>query len=240
MPVSVDIVLPCYNPNDTWPDELLSFDASVKEICSCRYIVVNDGSPGNKVFEQVAFLQEKNIPVRLISYEKNRGKGYALRQGVSVADAEFIVYTDIDFPFTNKSTADLVQELITGSVDVVAGYRDRSYYQKKMSGFRKLLSKAFRFFIKDVLNMKLSDTQCGLKGFNKKGREKFLQTRIDRYLFDFEFIYLCGKDSALSMKPQPVRLKDSVVFSKMKLKVLIQESMNLLSVLLFRRTSPGS
>lgn len=235
MPVLVDIVLPCYNPNATWHEELLDFNEFIKKHYDVNYIVVNDGSSVGNIQEQIAILKEKNLCVSYISYTKNMGKGYALREGVKVATSDYIIYTDIDFPFTNESTAAVMDILVKSKADVVAGYRDQLYYQKKMSGFRKLLSKAFRFFMRAILKMKVSDTQCGLKGFNKRGKEKFLATKINRYLFDFEFIYLSGKDTTVKIEAVPVQLKDNVVFSKMKFKILVQESFNLLSVLLFRK-----
>lgn len=236
MPVPVDIVLPCYNPNDTWPMELISFNDFIKDLYAVHYIVVNDGSSSDKIPRQIELLKQNSISVQYISYEKNKGKGYALRKGVSVSSNKFVAYTDIDFPFTNQSTSDLLSSLVSGNCDVAAGYRDELYYQKKMSGFRKLLSKAFRFFIKDILKVKISDTQCGLKGFNSKGKEKFLATKIKRYLFDFEFIFLSSKDKKIKIDPVKVELKDNVVFSKMRLKIIIQEFFNLLYVLILRRT----
>ncbi len=231
MPFTVDIVLPCFNPNDTWHRELLMFYETGKKYYLLNFIVVNDGSTNTQVSSQIEALKSKEVPVTYIEYPVNKGKGYALRQGVAKSSAEFVVCTDIDFPFTTQSMLDLMEALCEKTYDVVAGYRNEVYYQNKMSGFRKLLSKAFRFFIKRVLRMTISDTQCGLKGFNAVGKKKFLQTSINRYLFDFEFIYTCSHDSSLKIKPVRVELKDNVVFSKMKLKVLLQESFNLFYVL---------
>ncbi len=235
MPVSLDIILPCYNPNDRWHHELLNFHETIKELYTVNYIVVNDGSVYGTISAQVEFLQKNNVSLDFISYDKNMGKGFALRRGVSVAMNEYMVYTDIDFPFTNKSAIDLIHLLVKNDHDVVAGFRDESYYRNKMSGFRRLLSKAFRTFIKNVLKLPVTDTQCGLKGFNRKGREKFLQTRINRYLFDFEFVYNCCKDKEIRIGTVAVNLKQDVVFSKMKIKILLQESVNLFYILFIRK-----
>jgi hypothetical protein len=175
-----------------------------------------------------------DIPFTLISYDKNMGKGYALRRGVKAASAPLVMYTDIDFPFTDYSTHSLIGDLVNQQNDIVAGYRDEKYYLNKMSGFRRFLSKGFRFFIRSIIRLKITDTQCGLKGFNARGREIFLKTKTNRYLFDFEFIYLAGKNKAIKINPIPVRLKDNVVFRKMKLKILLQEAFNLLLILMFR------
>jgi glycosyltransferase involved in cell wall biosynthesis len=236
MSLAVDIVLPCYNPNETWHEELCAFYDFIRPFYAVNFIVVNDGSISGDPRAQVNTIREKGVPVSFISYSKNRGKGYALRQGVAASSAQFILYTDIDFPFTNDSMKEVLSTLTSGESNIVAGFRNDNYYEKNISAFRIQLSKTFRFFISDILRMPVTDTQCGLKGFDKKGKEKFLQTSINRYLFDFEFIYTAVKSDHLSISAVPVRLKENVVFSKMRFKILAQESINLLSVLVFSRT----
>lgn len=235
MPVSVDIVLPCFNPNSSWHSELISFYETAKKLYNLKFIVVNDGSVLGNLSQQISVLRQHQVPLVFIDNKINKGKGFALRHGVSRSDSDFIVCTDIDFPFTTQSTLKLIGALVQGNHDVVAGYREEDYYKNKMSGFRRILSKAFRFFIKSILNMPVSDTQCGLKGFNRIGKEVFLSTRINRYLFDFEFIYTACKSKKVRINPLSVQLKEDIVFSKMKLKILLQESLNLLYVLIFRK-----
>jgi glycosyltransferase involved in cell wall biosynthesis len=207
----------------------------VKDRYALNFILVNDGSGPNQLEGQLQHLREKGVSIHYIAYKKNKGKGYALRQGIRSASHAFIIYTDVDFPFTDQSTLEVIDTLTTGDCDIVAGYRDENYYQKTMSAFRKQLSRAFRFFIRRILNMSVTDTQCGLKGFNQKGRAKFLATTINRYLFDFEFIYTSGKDKELVIKTVQVQLKNNIVFSKMKFKILVQEIFNLLRVLIFKK-----
>ncbi len=237
MSKTIDIVLPCYNPNSSWTQELIGFYRfSEGAAYQLNFIIVNDGSSGDSVAAHIALLKSNNIPLKYISYSVNKGKGYALREGVRSSEADFIAYTDIDFPFTNVSTARVLETLVSGQCDVVAGYREQAYYQNKMSGFRKYLSRMFRFFLKRFLKLPVTDTQCGLKAFNRTGREKFLSTKINRYLFDFEFIYTACKDPRIRIQTVPVVLKENVVFSKMRFKILLQESLNLLSILFFRRS----
>jgi len=230
---TIDIVLPCYNPQPKWYTELLHFHERAKENYTIRYILVNDGSVNAELEKALPVLKSEGIDVTYISYPENKGKGYALRQGVKASKNEYVIYTDIDFPFTNNSVMDVIDKILGGGSDVVAGNRDAMYYRNKMSFFRKLLSKSFRFILKHLLRMKVTDTQCGLKAFNAKGKEEFLKTRINRYLFDFEFIYRCGKNNSIRITPEAVELKPNVEFSKMKLKILVQETFNLFKVILF-------
>ena len=231
MPLQVDILLPCYAPNERWHLELKEFYEVARKKFELQFIIVNDGSRSDRLLTQIEDIKQAGIPLIFHSYEQNRGKGFALRTGVATSQAKFIIYTDIDFPFTTESTLALIETLVAGNVDVVAGYRSQAYYLSKMSFFRKVLSRSFRFFLKRILRMPVSDTQCGLKGFNTNGKEIFLSTTIDRYLFDFEFIFQCSRKKSIILKTVPVQLKDNVVFSNMKLKILLQESLNLLKVL---------
>lgn len=233
---TIDVVLPCFNPGKHWYIELVDFYSQIKEQYQINFILVNDGSDPASLSDQVNYLNGLNITINYISYSKNMGKGYALRQGVLGSKSNFIVYTDIDFPFTNQSTINLINTLVNGEFDVVAGYRDENYYLKSMTFYRKLLSRTFRYFIKNVLRMPVTDTQCGLKGFNEKGKVKFLETTINRYLFDFEFIYASGKDLSIKLGTVQVQLKDGVTFSKIRVKILLQELLNLIWVLIFKKT----
>lgn len=230
--------MPCYNPGDRWQEELFAFYTATSHLYTLHFIIVNDGSRNTaNIQEQITLIKNRGISVLLISYEKNMGKGYALRQGVAAAGSPLVLYTDIDFPFTDESTLRVLLNLADESCDIAVGYRADNYYQKTMSFYRKVLSKSFRFFIRRILGMEVTDTQCGLKGFNQKGKEKFLATTINRYLFDFEFIYTSGRDHSLKLKTVEVKLKENVMFSKMRPKILLQEMFNLSKVLLFRKRS---
>lgn len=227
----IDFILPCYNAGENWQNQLLNFYGEANKFFVIHFILVNDGSTGNEIEKQIQFIQSKNISINLISYPTNMGKGYALRQGVEASKAEYIVYTDVDFPFTDQSLLDVMNELVKNQADVIAGFRNENYYENKMSWFRKMLSKSFRFFLKNILRIPVSDTQCGLKGFNKKGREIFLSTKTNRYLFDFEFIYKACRNKNIRIQPIQVQLKDNVVFRKMKLNILLREFLNLILIL---------
>ena len=227
----VDIVLPCFNPGSSWHKELLSFYDLAKNKYDLNFVLVNDGSQVHTLEKQLAELQDANIPISYFHYTENKGKGFALRHGVEKSTAPYVVYTDVDFPFTNQSIVDLLDKLIQSNCDVVLGHRNNQYYQKKMSAFRKFLSRAFRVFLKSILHMPVTDTQCGLKGFNHVGKKAFLQTSINRYLFDFEFIYNICHNKQITFQTAEVQLKENVHFSKMRLKILLQETLNLMKVL---------
>ncbi len=227
-----DIVLPCYQPPENWWQALVAFNTFISPYYTIHYIVINDGGDTDVVEKALTELTARHISIELHRYDKNKGKGHALRTGVGHSKAPVTLYTDIDFPFTNESTKSVLDTIHANNADVVAGFRNQSYYSGTISPFRRLLSKTFRSFLTKVLKLPMADTQCGLKAFNANGRKRFLATTINRYLFDFEFIYNACRDKHCHLLTTEVTLKPDVVFRKMKLKILLQEGFNLIRVLI--------
>src|SRR5699024_330801 len=145
---------------------------SVKSIAektgaTIQLIIVNDGSFKNTEPEKNEFIRYSIQNFEWISYSEQRGKGYALRQGVSMATSELMIYTDIDFPYLESSFLSLYGILQQGH-DVVPGHRGKEYYSKTPF-LRKIISKFLRWTLKTFLRLPTDDSQCGIKGFNKKG-----------------------------------------------------------------------
>lgn len=233
---SLDIVLPCYNPSEEWETTIISTYNSIQDLLpntTISVVLVNDGSTKSVTKEKIELLRSSVPQTSIISYEQNKGKGYALRKGVEASTSELIIITDVDFPYQNQSFVDVFHSLCEGN-DVVLGYRNESYY-KKTPPFRKRLSKTFRNILTQLFNLKTTDTQCGIKGFNQKGKALFLQTTINRFLFDLEFVILISKQKNIQVNSINVALKEGVIFSKMRLYILITETLNL-TLLLIKRT----
>ncbi|MGB0917935.1 MAG: glycosyltransferase family 2 protein, partial [Flavobacteriales bacterium] len=176
-------------------------------------------------------LQE--IPeAKLIEYPKNRGKGYAVRMGVKSSEADIQIYTDVDFPYVEESIVEFYSFLSSGQADVVVASRGDSYYNS-LSTFRRILSKSLRWLNGLLFGLKIKDTQGGLKGFNAAGKEIFVQTKVNRYLFDLEFIQKLSK-TQLVLKPIDVELKPDIVLPSPSLMVLLKELHNFIRLLIWR------
>jgi len=229
----LSIVLPCFNPPKNWEKIVVQ---SINELESrtdkeIYLIIVNDGSTIRNIDNEFQYISSNLNRFTAINYGNNKGKGYALRQGVLKSETDLTIYTDIDFPYTIKSIEAMLTELEKGT-DVALGHRGNEYY-KKTPWFRKVISKTLRWFLKTFLRLPTDDSQCGIKGFNKIGKQAFLDTKIDRFLFDLEFIKLASKRK-MDCKTVTVTLKPNVIFSKVNMKILATESINFFKVL-FRK-----
>lgn len=225
---TLTIVLPCYNPSQGWESNVLEEYRLLKAVLPLEHIqliIMNDGSTVNVSVESISLFATEGVV--FIQRDVNYGKGFTLREGVQQALADKIIYTDIDFPYTHNSFLAVYNAL--KQADVAIGVRSEAYYAN-MPKARVYISKTLRFFIRKFLSIPTDDTQCGLKGFNIKGKDVFLQTKINRYLFDLEFVFLSAR-TQLSIAQVPVELKSGIVLSKMRGFILLGEGINFLRIL---------
>jgi glycosyltransferase involved in cell wall biosynthesis len=233
---TLDIILPCYNPRPGWGKSLSESITKIKLLLGEgvieSIILVNDGSIQKLNNDELSKLTSTQLEVKLIEYPDNKGKGYAVRKGVKSGTAHFQLYTDVDVPYVEESVKLFYDLLKEDEADVVLASRGDSYYNA-LSGFRRILSKSLRSLNGILFGLKISDTQGGLKAFNQKGREVFLQTQVNRYLFDLEFIQKASKTD-LRLKGLDVELKQDIVLPSPSLTILLKELGNFI-VLLFRK-----
>jgi glycosyltransferase involved in cell wall biosynthesis len=230
----LDIVLPCYRPPAGWVERILTvsrFLAQRENPISFRIILVNDGTPEGVSARELETLERELPQFLYLDLPENQGKGAALREGVARSEAPVCIFTDVDFPYTLASLEKIFFPLYNGDLDVAIGIKDASYYAHLPAG-RVRISRFLRWLARTFLRISISDTQCGLKGFNAKGRAIFLQTTIKRYLADLEFIFLVDRASEVKMKPFEVKLREGVIFSRVNLRILLTEGWNFFRVFL--------
>lgn len=221
------VILPLYNPSSNWVN---LFQQNIKALnvllpadVTVQYIIVYDGTPSPAVAASLDSICQSSTNISLITYPSNMGKGYALRQGVKMANTPYTLITDFDFPYKKNNIVDLVMELKKGS-DIVIGKRAKSYF-RQLPLKRKIISKACVLLNKLLLDLPLYDVQSGIKGFNEIGKEVFLQTTIDRFLIDTEFILRASK-KPLSIKEINIELEPYVGFSNFGMGVIKTELNN--------------
>ncbi len=198
-------------------------------------ILVKDGDDHHTGKEGVQHLAASIPNFKLIDYAANKGKGFAIRQGAVAATGSVIIYTDIDFPYSNESLYAIYTALNDEGYDVAVGIKNEDYY-KLVPPARRAISKGLRMLIRVFLRMPVTDTQCGLKGFRKEIRPLFLQTTINRYLFDLEFVRNCFRHKpTVKLKAVPIQLKEGVHFRNMNYRILLPEMLNFIK-LLFKKT----
>lgn len=228
MKKTVAIILPCYNPPRGWEHNLVVRFHKLEKLLESRFAlklyVVNDGSSIHVPTGEIEFIEEHIAAFSYFHYEKNKGKGAAIRRGFEEAVADYYVFTDVDFPYELEDMAHLTQVLFDSNADVVLGTRSEHYYEQAPL-VRKAISYSLKFLIKSILQLPTTDTQGGLKGFSEKGKQIVLATQINRYLFDLEMVKRAHLEK-LHIVSLPVRTRPGLVFTNMGISILRRELKN--------------
>ena len=203
---SISVIYPVYN-EETRLDRVFSdinkFDLNHKYIKK-EYIFVNDGST-DKSLSLIKKKIKKNKKIKVISYKKNMGKGYALKQGVNKAKSNWILTTDSDCSVSNFQLISWIKKkYINRNCNIYFGSRNHysSVVKKKVE--RKIIGIIFKIIIKFLFNITLSDTQCGFKLYRSKTAKKlFKEIVTNGYMHDIE-ICLIAKRMKLKIHDLPV------------------------------------
>ncbi len=220
------LVVPCYRPGVGWHrlfrERVEDLQQALPEVEIVPVLVV-DGISDELAPDQFKMLAKAFPDLRFFFLSRNCGKGFALRYGVRHVEADYYLYTDVDFPFELSSMAAVVRCLMQpGGPDVVAGAKAANHYGK-VPWERALISRLLRAGIRLLFRLPHSDTQTGLKGFNRRGRAVFLQTRIPRYLVDLEFLLRAHRHGALRVEWKEVVLRPELAFTSLDSRIIRRE-----------------
>ena len=187
--MKISVCVPMYNENRVIAEsaktlsQYMSANFEDYEIVFC-----SDGSTDgcDKTVEAL------NLPnVRVIGYEKNQGKGCAVRTAMLAATGDVRMFTDADLAYGTgviKQVADAFAN--NPDAEMVIGSRnlDKSGYEG-YTFLRKIMSKVYIKVLCIAGGFKLSDSQCGCKAFRADAAEKiFSRCEVNGFAFDFEAI----------------------------------------------------
>jgi len=158
-------------------------------------VVVDDGSRDATV-RLVQAMEPAGIPVRLLRNPGNRGKGYAVRNGVQKSKGEWVLATDADLSTPIEEVEKLWSRAQDSGAQVVIGSRalDPSLIGVHQPWVRESAGKLFNLCVRMVAGLPFKDTQCGFKLFEARAaREIFQRQQIERFGFDVEALFLARR-----------------------------------------------
>jgi len=203
--LDVSVIIPAYNEERRLPKTLLSvFDYLEQTNQSYEILVVDDGSRDEtgrvaKQFEELA------PTVRMLTYPRNRGKGYAVRFGMYNARGRLLLFDDADGA-TPISEIERLTEAIARGADVAIGSRalDSQETEVQTVWYRKFLGRVFNGYVNMIVLPGIADTQCGFKLFTRNAAHYlFRRQRSERFSFDVELLFLARR-AGLSIAEVPV------------------------------------
>lgn len=174
-----------------------------KEVSGYEIILVNDGSTDKTTNVVLEFSRQHKLHdiLRVVTLEKNRGKGGGVTHGLRHVRGEYAVFADAD----GASKFSDLGKLIEGCHDVVdasnrgvaigsRGHLVGSEAVVKRSALRNFLMKSFHTVIKILTppaTSRIRDTQCGFKLFSRAALPHIVPyMHTEGWIFDIEMLML--------------------------------------------------
>jgi len=158
----ISAFFPVYNDWGTIPSMVLLAEKALKRVAlNYEIILVDDGS--NKLTKNVLEALSKKVEnLRIITHDKNKGYGGALKSGFYNAKYELIFYTDGDAQYNPLELEKLVGKM-NDDVDIVNGYK----IARQDPFYRKIIGRLYHYTTKILFKFKIRDVDCDFRLIRK-------------------------------------------------------------------------
>lgn len=177
------VLIPSYEPDEKLVDLVNKLNKEDLDI-----VVVNDGSNKsyNKIFDNLE-------NTKVISYDTNMGKGYALKTGLSYIKDKYkkdyvVVTMDSDGQHDINDALKLCEE---ASKDKETLYLGKRIVSKKTPLKSKLGNTITRCIYSLVSKIDVYDTQTGLRAFSDELIDFMLSVQGDRFEYEMNVLLEC-------------------------------------------------
>lgn len=186
--MKISVIIPVYNEEFTI-QEIIS---RVQNADLEKEIIVVDDHSTDGTSAQLTDINGRYENVQILTHDRNRGKGAALRTGFAAARGDIIIIQDADLEYDPQEYKSLLGPILDGRADVVYGSRFLGGPHRVLF-FWHYVGNKFLTLLADVFsNLNLSDMETGYKVFKKKVLNE-IKLRSNRFGFEPEFTMKVAK-----------------------------------------------
>jgi glycosyltransferase involved in cell wall biosynthesis len=213
----LSILIPTYNeePNIRRTAEACLAYLRARD-AAWELLLVDDGSTDRTLaIEQELAQAEPRL--RLLPHAPNRGKGYAVRQGMLAARGAVRLFLDADYSTPLEEVEKLLPHLDAGADIAIGTRRTRdALIETKPPFHRHFLGELYVRLASWLLGSHVSDFNCGFKAFRAEAADRlFRLQRRDDWSFDAEVLVLAER-LGYRIQEVPVRWAHAQATSKVR------------------------
>jgi glycosyltransferase involved in cell wall biosynthesis len=172
------LVVPCYNEQNGICRTIEELKSTLGNSMPYELIIVNDGSTDGTA-QALTELARNDATLRILSHQRNRGYGAALKTGIRNSSSELIVITDADGTYPNHRIPELVA--MTDEADMVVGARVADDVQYPL--IRKIPKSVMRAYSIWIAGQDIPDLNSGMRVFRRSAVERFLNILPNGFSF---------------------------------------------------------
>lgn len=200
----ISVIVPAYGEGPGIVSNLVRLTQALEQTgSSWEVIVVVDGDP-----KTWAAARASGSPhVRILGYAHNRGKGFALRYGISQARGKLVTFIDSDMEIAPEEIGRMADVLDLYQADVVVGSKRHPLSEVHYPRSRRVQSLAYQLLVRLLFKVRVRDTQTGLKMFRREVAERVVDAAlVKRFAFDLELLVLANHFGYRRIIESPVKI----------------------------------
>lgn len=223
------VVVPAYNEEKNIRKTVQSLLNQLKYIdYDFELIVVCDGCQDNTAAEA---RKNKSRHLRVLSYPKNYGKGYALKYGVQHATGDVVTFIDAGGDFHPSHIERFVKLLEVFDADIVIGSKRHPMSKIDYPLIRRLNSALYHLLLRILFRVQVRDTQTGLKVAKRAVLKKVMPRMVvKQYAYDVELLVVAKLLGYGRVIEAPVEMNFNLVTSSLKTKTVINALRDTLAI----------
>jgi glycosyltransferase involved in cell wall biosynthesis len=218
------VVVPVYNGGDEVVDNVNAIHRSITEGLAgedVELIVVSDGSIDGSAERLLESRGDRGI--RVIHYDRNLGKGYAVKAGALASHGEWVGLVDADLDLDPAAVPRYVVEARRDGLDFAIGSKRHPDSSVDYPASRRVASLCYQALNRLLFRLDVRDTQVGLKVFNRRIVDDVLPLLlVKRFAFDLELLAVAKALGYGRVRELPVRLEYRFSGSELRSRAVVR------------------
>lgn len=204
----LSVIIPTFKQEKTIAKNLLRIKKVLDKIrYSSEIICVVDGFV-DQTYKKAFDFSKKYKNIRVVGYEKNSGKGYAVRFGMSKCKGKIIAFIDAGMDLNPNGLSMLLEHFEWYQADIIVGSKRHPVSKVIYPWQRKILSFGYQMLVRILFGLQVKDTQVGMKFFKREVLEKVLpRLLVKTYAFDIEMLAVANSLGFKRIYEAPVEVK---------------------------------
>lgn len=185
----ISVIVPVYKKEKTITKDLKRiYEVLQKLRYPAELICVIDGKT-DKSFERTLKFARKYSNIKVVGYEINKGKGFAIRYGMGQSRGDIVGFIDSGMDINPNGLSMLLEHFEWYEADIIVGSKRHPVSKVEYPWQRKILSFGYQILVFILFGLKVRDTQVGIKFFRREVLEKVLpRLLVKKFAFDVEIL----------------------------------------------------
>ena len=167
-PVTLSIVVPCYNEERTI-ERCLQRVLSIQNKDLLLEIIVVDDCSTDRSLLFARKMAQLHPEITVLNHDRNKGKGAALQTGFQQATGQIVAVQDADLEYNPSDLARLIEPILNNDADVVFGTRFSTSGAHRVLYFWHSVGNKFLTLLSNMFSdLNLTDMECCYKVFRRE------------------------------------------------------------------------